>query len=572
MIDEAPPNPHARTNDNRQGGQIDMRIDTDVAIPTSDGLVLRANIYRPDAAGRFPVVLVHGPYGKDVHFADGFTRQWNRLLELHPGLIDAGSSGRHLRWEAVDPERWVPAGFVCVHIDSRGTGASPGHIDPFCPRETQDHVEAIGWAADAPWSNGRVGLLGISYYAINQWLAAAARPRGLFAFAPWEGGSDHYRDWSRHGGMLSHAFLAGWWDSQILPNQHGNAATHYRDRATGRPNTGPALSPGLLAGNRARYIDELARHTLDDAWHRERSPALEAITAPLLSAGNWGGPGVHLRGNIEGWQRAGSPRKWLSMHAGTHYESFYLPEFIATQQRFLGHFLRDDANGWEHEPPVRLTIRDPRGDFRRAEQAFPPARTVMRDYALGAGLTLAPAAPAAGQISFAADGTGLDFATAPVSQDTEFTGFPGLRLRLASSTTEADIFVALRALDPAGQEWIIEGAHEPSPIARGWLRASHRKTDPARAIAGRPWHTHDEPWPLTPGACVDLDVEIWPTSVVLPAGWRLVLTIAGRDPTVAGAPGRIRHDHAPDRAAASGATITLDLAGCALRLPCIPPG
>ena len=138
-----------------------------VEVPVADGTVLRANVYRPDAPGRFPVVMAHGVYGKDVHFADAFAPQWAKLNEIYPGLTKDGSTGRYLRWETVDPERWVPDGFVVLQVDARGSGMSPGYLDPFSPLEIRDYYDAIEWAARQSWSNGKVGLAGVSYYAMT---------------------------------------------------------------------------------------------------------------------------------------------------------------------------------------------------------------------------------------------------------------------------------------------------------------------------------------------------------------------------------------------------------------------
>jgi predicted acyl esterase len=158
-------------------------------------------------------------------------------------------------------------------------------------------------------------------------------------------------------------------------------------------------------------------------------------------------------------------------------------------------------------------------------------------------------APAtASEISFDAPGDGVDFATAPLTADTEFTGPVALRLVAASSTADMDIFATLRLFDPDGNEKAFVGAHEDTPLTRGWLRASHRKLDPDRSEPWRPWHSHDELQKLTPGETVTLDIEIWPTSIVVPAGWRLVLTLAGRDFEHA-APGRMLHDDPADRPA-----------------------
>ncbi|MFD8074952.1 CocE/NonD family hydrolase C-terminal non-catalytic domain-containing protein [Streptomyces sp. NPDC059718] len=112
-------------------------------------------------------------------------------------------------------------------------------------------------------------------------------------------------------------------------------------------------------------------------------------------------------------------------------------------------------------------------------------------------------------------------------------GGPGpaaARLHIASSTADADLFLTLRVLDPDGKDvTFVSGLDPAGVVVAGWLRASHRATDPGRSLPYRPWHTHDRPQPLTPGEVVALDVEIWPTSVVVPAGHRFALTVTGRD-------------------------------------------
>jgi predicted acyl esterase len=540
-----------------------MIFDKDVAVPVSDGLVLRANIFRPPREGRFPVVMAQGIYGKDAHFADAFKPQWEKLLELYPGLCSDGSSGRYLRWETVDPERWVPDDYVVIQVDARGSGKSPGFLDPYAPREIQDYCDAIEWAAHQAWSNGKVGLIGISYYAITQWLVAALRPPHLAAIVPWEGASDHYRDWSYHGGLLS-GFVPAWWPRQALENQHGNAASTHFDRETNERSTGAALSDVLLAGNRADYPAELLRHPLDDEWHRQRSPDLSRIEVPVLSAGNWGGPGVHLRGNIEGYMRCGSRSKWLSMHVGTHFESFYLPEYVSMQKCFLDRYLKDVDNGWEREAPVQLSIRRPGGACRRMEQEFPLARTTWTRLFLAADdrrLSLENPDSEA-RVAYHAMGAGVTFSTAPFKEDAEITGFITLRLTVASSTTDMDIFATLRAFRPDGTEVIFDGAHEPTPVSRGWLRASQRALDPERSTPYRVYHSHRAVEKLTPDTLYTIDVEMWPTSMVFPSGYRLAITIAGRDFEIERIPGRILHQHPANRGSAEfGGTNTIVTGG-----------
>ena len=554
-----------------------MVFEKDVAIPMDDGAILRANVFRPDGPGQYPVVMAQGVYGKDVHFADGWKPQWEKLMKLHPDLCSNGSTGKYMRWETVDPERWVPDGFVVIHVDSRGSGKSPGFLDPMSAREIEDYVASIAWAGTQTWSNGKVGLIGISYYAATQWRVAALRPPYLAAIVPWEGRSDHYRDYGFHGGIMSNGFLQAWWPKQVLSNQHGSGGTPYRDRDTGLPTTGDALSAPLLLGNRSDYPAEMARHPLCDAWHRERSPDLSRIDVPVLSAGNWGGPGNHLRGNIEGYLRAGAKKKWLSMHIGTHYESFYLPDYVAMQKRFFNFYLRGDQNGWEDEPPVKLAVRHVEGSATRTENEFPLARTVWTPFYLDAATrSLAPETPgSAAETSFDATGDGVDFTTAPFERETELTGFVTLKIWVASSTPDLDLFAILRLFDPDGKEVVFDGAHEPTPLTRGWLRASHRKIDEAQSLPYRVFHAHDEVQKLEPGQSYALDVEVWPTSIVIPAGYRLTLTLQGKDFEFPGKAGRLLHNHPLDRGHDDfSGTSTLFTGGdqaSFLLLPVVPP-
>jgi hypothetical protein len=115
-------------------------------------------------------------------------------------------------------------------------------------------------------------------------------------------------------------------------------------------------------------------------------------------------------------------------------------------------------------------------------------------------------------------------------QPTEITGPSALKLCVSSSTTDTDLFAVLRVFTPDLKEVVFQGAIDPhTPIAQGWLRASHRKLDAAKSLPYRPYHSHDEKQPLTPGVPVELDIEIWPTSIVVPAGYRIGLSIRGKD-------------------------------------------
>src|SRR5437016_836855 len=371
-----------------------MLIEWDLGIRMDDGLVLRADVFRPAAPGRYPVILSYGPYAKGLPFQQGYPDQWRRLADAHPEVA-RGSSGRYQNWEAVDPEKWVPDGYACVRVDSRGAGRSPGFLDPFCPRETRDFYLCIEWAGGEAWSNGKVGLLGISYYAINQWHVASLRPPHLAAICPWEGAADWYRDMSRHGGIVC-VFWDNWMKKQVITVQHGLGDRGPVNPNTGQPVAGPETLPEAeLAANRADLRRAILSHPLEGEYNRERSPVWSRITVPLLSAANWGGQGLHPRGNFEGFMRAASPEKWLEVHGLEHWTEFYTDYGLGLQKRFFDHYLKGADNGWERQPRVLLQIRHVDRFVPRAEEAWPIPRTRWtRVYLDAAAGTVAPQAAA----------------------------------------------------------------------------------------------------------------------------------------------------------------------------------
>ncbi|MBV9230444.1 MAG: CocE/NonD family hydrolase, partial [Chloroflexi bacterium] len=460
-----------------------MIIERDLEIPMDDGIILRADLFRPETDEKVPVVMNYGLYGKGLRYQEGYAAQWQWLIDRHPEILD-GSTGDYLTWETVDPERWVPAGYAVLRVDSRGAGRSPGLLDPFSPREDRDFYLAIEWAASQLWCNGKVGLCGISYYAMNQWSVAALHPPHLAAIIPWEGAADQYRDVTYHGGILGINFLEKWYPRQVLPVQHGRGVNGPSDPWTGEPATGPeTLTEEQLAANRTDMLGDVRRHKLDDDYHRSRSADLAKITVPLLSAANWGGLGLHSRGNFEGFTESSSPQKWLEVHGGRHDEGFLLPYAVALQMRFFDHFLKGEDNGWDRVAPVMLNIRYPDRFEYREEYEWPLARTLWTRLHLDArssGLSWNSLSEG-GATSFEALGGGLTFVSDPLEAQMEITGPINAIFYISSSTSDADLFVTLRAFAPDGSEVDFQGGLDPrTPLAQGWLRASHRRIDPVR--------------------------------------------------------------------------------------------
>src|SRR6185369_10702018 len=259
---------------------------------------------------------------------------------------------------------------------------------------------------------------------------------------------------------------------------------------TGEPVAGPETLPEAeIEKLRADTPGEAKRHHLLDDYYKARIAKYEDIEAPMLSAGNWGGVGLHPRGKIEGWLAAGSKQKWLEMHGDTHFTHFYSNYGDALQRRFLGHFLKGEDTGWDKQPRVALNIRHPGEKFvLRAENEWPLARTQWTKYYLKPDLALAPGAPtAATTLTYDTTGDGLSFSTPPMTEALEITGPVAAKLWVSSETTDADIFLALRVFDPAGKEVTFIGSNDPrTPVALGWLRASHRKLDKAKSRPYRP--------------------------------------------------------------------------------------
>ena len=509
-----------------------MQIDWDVPITMDDGLVLRADVFRPIGDGKYPAIMSYGPYGKGLAFQDGYKTAWEIMCKENPDAV-SGTSNKYQSWEVVDPEKWVPDGYAVVRVDSRGAGRSPGYLAHNNKRENDDFHQCIEWAAVQPWCSGKVGLNGISYFGASQWRAAATQPPHLAAICVWEGWVDNYRDSARHGGIIC-VFRKNWQDMQVKTVQHGVGERGARSKLTGELVCGPeTLSEEELVKNRENMWGEYLARPLDSDYYRERTGDLSKVKVPLLSTANWGGQGLHTRGNFEGFVRAASNQKWLEVHGGSHWAPFYTDYGVGLQKRFFNYFLKGEQNGWDKQPKVQLNVRHPGEKFViRHENEWPLARTKWTNFYLDTvGMKLSPTPPATEQtMTYDAMGDGLVFSTGPLAQETEITGPSALKVFISNSTTNTDIFAVITVYDPQGKEVVFKGALDPhTPIAQGWLRASHRKLDPKLTLPYRPYHTHDEDQPLKPGEVYELDVEIWPTCIVVPKGYTVKLLLRGKD-------------------------------------------
>jgi uncharacterized protein len=498
-------------------------VEKDVKIPLRDGTSLYADIFRPDGANeRFPVIMNIGPYMKD------------KLWVPPPDLEEEANP--YMNWETANPLWWCPRGYALLRVDTRGSGKSPGKCEPSSHQEAVDCYDCIEWVAKLPWCNGNVGTLGISYHAAFQWRVAGLQPPSLKAICPWEGRADQYRDQAYHGGIFAMGFISRWANHNTALHLLGEPRSYNPD----------SFSPDLLW----HYM----RNDLDSAYWRMCSAQWDKIEVPVFSAGNWGGFGMHLRGNTEGYTQPASKHKKLRIHSGTHYHPFHAEEARIDQLRWFDHWLKGIDTGFMDEPPVKLEIRTGGSEQRypfRFEDQWPIPRTQWTKLYLkldrepsedpaGVEGQLLPTCPremgkaSYGQAAPTRPGKiprGISVETAPMTEDMEITGPIVLNVWVSSTGKDVDIFATLRHIGPDGKD-LMEMGQQGEPlqcVTKGWLRASHRKLDPKLSLPYRPYHAHNERWWLEPDEAVECQVEIIATSMVFRKGNKLRLDISPAD-------------------------------------------
>lgn len=474
--------------------------DADVPVVLSDGVTLRLNLFRPAGDGPFPTIMSAHPYGKDAvptrkRRGWSLNPQFRVMNQPEPLRISDQTS-----WEAPDPVWWAQQGYAVINADTRGGGHSEGRGDLLSDQEADDIAQVIAWAAAQPWSNGRVGILGVSYLALSQYKVAALGPPALRAICPWEGFTDAYRDFFTPGGVVENGFARVW---LLLTRRVARLATD------------------MAAERRA--------HPLRDAWWQALTPDLSAITVPMLVCASFSDANLHSVGSMRAFQQVGSAERHAYTHREPKWASFYGEQARAAQRAFFDRHLRQADVAVL--PPVRLEVRD-RGDRVvevRDESEWPLARTDWRDLHLGAAGTLSRKPDAAGDTSFALRRNAAVFEYL-FDERTEVTGPMNLRLRVSvRGTDDPRLFV--------GVEKRSHGAPVPfngsygygrDRIAQGRLRLALRELDPERSAPHQPEHTFRTLEPLVPGEAVDVQIPLSPSATVFDAGDRLRLIVAGR--------------------------------------------
>ncbi len=502
-----------------------MTVEKDVYVTMRDGVRIACCIYRPDAEGAFPALFAASPYQYEYDDVPAYS--------IFP-------------WRETGPVEWyVGQGYAYVHMDVRGSGRSEGDFGFMGRIEQEDYCEVIAWTAEQPWCDGNIGGMGQSYYAMAQWFMAAMNPPALKCIIPYDGLVDHYRGSVYHGGIFC-SYRTMWYIGLLANNQH---------RPANAP-TRPRMECDLVG-------DIVAHPTYDDFW-RERSAyeVLKDIKIPVLSIGHWGKMGLHLRGNVLGFEELEAPKKLVVTGAKSVHEAHHWFDSIDFHEKellpFYDYHLKGIDNGTMDEKPVRIFVR---GDEEyRTEDHWPLARAEYEPWYLRKGPSesvtslndggLSAEAPTdnegatsydypdegwrMGVIGMGPDGKPdpvrrvLTFTSAPLADDMEVTGPIILELRASSDQTDTRFIVKLS--DQLPQDATMQDRQpDYTIVSKGWLQASHREKDPERSTDLRPFYKHDLAEPIEPGKIYQYDIEVLPCSYVFKRGHRIRLEIANGD-------------------------------------------
>jgi putative CocE/NonD family hydrolase len=496
-------------------------VQSGAQMKTRDGVMLVANVYRPDAEGQYPVLLQRTPYNR------------------------AGG--------AAEAQRLASQGYVVIIQDTRGRFDSGGEFYPF-RYESQDGYDTVEWAAALPYSSGQVGMYGGSYVGATQMLAAIAGPPHLVSIFPYVTASEYYDGWTYQSGALLQWFTESWASSLAIDTlrRRAGALSNAKEWAQALPVDDYRLIETPPAPTLAAYFRDWVFHeTDDDYWRPWRiSDHYPEMKVKALNAGGW--HDIFLKGTIQnfmGLRRASPAAADQRLLLGPWAHASMSPEgkigdvtfgrqavvdMTGTLLRWADYTLKGVRNEYAGGAPVRLFVMGE--NAWRDEQEFPLARTRYTSYFLRRGeLNLQPhgeEAPEAyeydpakpvptigGRLCCANDQLApgpfdqrpnegradvLIFSTPPLERDVEVTGFVRLKLYAASSAVDTDFTALLADVEPSGYARF---------LTDGIVRARYRKS----LVKAEP---------IEPDQIYQYDIDLWATSNLFQAGHRIRLYVS----------------------------------------------
>ena len=529
---------------------------TDVRIPVRDGSYVGADVFRPAEPGNYPIVMNKGFYGKSFyHDCISSEADVIRKEEMEDRYFSGNPDGaQYENHESVDSSVWVPAGYVCIRVESRGVCKSPGLQAPLSVQEAEDYYDAIEWAGVQPWSNGNVGLWGMSYLAMTQHNVASLQPPHLKAMIAQGTDADIYNEALYGGGIFGAGFWNWWWKIWSGNNHCGTRReTDWMARVLATPFNDPAAY-----GPRGTIF---------------MRPDLSKATAPVWIVGPQVGAIIHQLGSSETFIRSTASKARKFDLTDTWFPGSYTVKTTEEHMRYFDYWLKGIENGVMDEAPVRIQVRSGNGaHFVLKEQEWPIARTSYCRWYFDARLSnwqkdgrrddmlrisetvpsesssaeyqahfnlgtpsLAPSGPIGGVARWT---TGVSFVSDPMTEDLTLAGYMKVGLWVASSSKDMDVFVSLRVLDESGREIRYESLVLPvdlnhiHPVGHGLLKVSRRKLDEQRTTAYWPVHTHQESdcAPLSRDEIVPIEIGLNPSTAYIRKGCRLRVDIQPYSP------------------------------------------
>jgi uncharacterized protein len=479
-----------------EGGKplpCDVVWEQDIPITLRDGVVIYTDVLRPaDQDTDLPAIVSWSSYGKSMPTQP----PWGVPREWFSGLA---------KFEGADGAFWLNQGYALVNPDARGSGNSGGDIQYWGSVDSHDGYDVVEWAANQPWSNGKVALYGASWLAISQWGIAATKPPHLAAIAPWNGIYDLYRTHMVWGGIPDPGFF------DFIP----------------------FMVPGT---NQIEQIGAMSvrEPLLNDYWE-DKTPDLSDVTVPAYVVVD-GITGLHSMGGPEAFRRLGSTEKWLRINNTQEWNDQYNEYYQKDVLRFFDRYLKGVDNGWEQTPRVRACIINAGGeDFIDVPfSQWPLAETRYQRLYLDASTESLSTTPPTEASSAGYPGVdGSTTFTIRFDQDTTLLGYMSVRLWVeAQGADDMDLFLIVEKLDAEGNLLAPHREHADTypvspPGAPGRLRVSLRELDPALSTDFLPVHAFRRHQKLSPGEIVPVDIGLTPRSYFVEAGQQLRLTVAG---------------------------------------------
>lgn len=539
----------------QMGQQI--TVEFDVPAKMRDGVVLRANVYRPEGEGRWPVLLTRLPYGKD---------------------FPLGAS-------VMDPAQVARRGYVVIVQDTRGRMTSEGAWEPFI-HEALDGYDTVQWASQLPYSNGKVGMYGASYYGFTQWSAAVLQPPALKAMVPFITWNDPLNGVVFRGGAMELGSAASWnlmMGLDVLMKRHrGNPQALGRSIYMLAKEMDALGSQGYWSLPLKEYapfkrndiaptVFDTIAHPMDREYEQVKPLHIigqhENVGVPTLNVGGW--YDIFLQDTLSNftimrergstpearqsklligpWTHGGVTNPIGEMNFGFGASAALIDlqiDFVSLQLRWFDHWLKDKDTGMLREAPIKLFVMG--ANVWRDEQEWPLARAVETRYYLhsngkanslngnGSLSTESPGAESPDQYDYdpanpvmtlggallmspeyrpgpwnqhptESRQDVLVYTTPPLEQDVEVTGPVTMHLWAASSAPDTDFVARLVDVHPDGFA---------QNLTDGIIRARYRN------FAGG-----EAPSLIEPGKAYEYEIDLWATSNVFKAGHSIRLDV-----------------------------------------------